>query len=546
MTEMAQILAKTGRRLPASARRDHLLDVAAAVLLEGGFEALTMEAVKERAGVSRGLAYVHFANADELAFALYEREVAELDRRIAEVKKVEGTFEDRVRLAMKIYFDFAKERGGVLSILQIKLTGRWSYTKALEMLDRRFKLWSGRDRARARAARERRGSARARRADGGRILRDRVEDEEARAPRGRGDGSRLRARRRPRRGLRAPRGPEILTAMKAATIRAHGGPEVLRVEEVPAPRVGPRDVLVAVRAAGVNPVDCKMRAGAQRALMRRKMPMVLGLDVSGVVLDVGAKVTKFSRGDEVFGSPTHARDGTHAELVAVDEAELARKPARITHVEAASLPLVAQTVWQCLVTKARLVRGERVFVQAGAGGVGTFAIQLAKHLGAEVATTASTGNVEFLKRLGADVVVDRTRARFEEELSGYDVALESIGGADLARARRVLRPGGRLVYITSGIVRRVERFGPYLGAAATVFDMASFALSTRLRGRRASFVVRRPDGAGLAQVADLVDRGVIRPIVERTFSLERIADAHRAMESGKTRGKIVVDLTASS
>jgi NADPH:quinone reductase-like Zn-dependent oxidoreductase len=329
--------------------------------------------------------------------------------------------------------------------------------------------------------------------------------------------------------------------VKAAIIRAYGGPEVLRVEEVPAPKVGPHDVLVEVRAAGVNPVDCKMRAGAQRALMRRKMPMVLGLDVSGVVRDVGAKVTKFARGDEVFGSPTHARDGTHAELVAVDEAELARKPARLTHVEAASLPLVAQTVWQCLVTKARLVGGERVFVQAGAGGVGTFAIQL----GAEVATTCSTGNVELLKRLGADVVVDRTRARFDEELSGYDVVLESIGGADLERARRVLRPGGRLVYITSGIVQRVARFGPYLGAAATVFDAVSFAISTRLRGRRASFVVRRPHGAELAHVADLVDRGVVRPIVERTFSLDRIADAHRAMESGKTRGKIVVDLTAS-
>jgi NADPH:quinone reductase-like Zn-dependent oxidoreductase len=332
--------------------------------------------------------------------------------------------------------------------------------------------------------------------------------------------------------------------MKAATIHAYGDPNVFRIEDIPAPTIGPRDVLVAVRAAGVNPVDCKMRRGVQRALVRHRMPVVLGLDVSGVVARVGAAVTRFKCGDEVFGSPTHARDGTYAELVAIDEAELAHKPRRVGHVEAASLPLVGQTAWQSLITKARLSAGERVFVQAGAGGVGTFAIQLAKHVGAEVATTCSDASADLVRRLGADVVVDHRRERFEDVLRDYDVALESIGGGDLLRARRVLRRGGRLVYITSGLVSRVARCGATLGTAAVIFDMVRFGLSSRLAGKRSSFVVRKPDGAQLAQIAALVDRGVIRAIVDRTYPLARVADAHRAIETGRTRGKIVLDLTA--
>lgn len=330
--------------------------------------------------------------------------------------------------------------------------------------------------------------------------------------------------------------------MRAATIHEYGAPDVFRIEDIPAPVPRPRDVLVRVHAAGVNPVDCKMRSGVQRAIVRHEMPAVLGLDVSGVVVEVGARVTRFEPGDEVFGSPTHARQGTYAELVAIDEAELALKPARIDHVEAASLPLVGQTAWQCLVTKARLSAGERVFVQAGAGGVGTFAIQLAKHLGAEVATTCSESNVAFVKELGADVVVDHRRECFEDVLSDFDVVLESMGGDALRRARRVLRTGGRLVYITSGLVERTSSYGPYLGTALVMKDMLCFGVGSRLAGKRVGFVVRKPDGAQLAEIADLAQSGAIRPIVERTYPLEAIADAHRAQETGRTRGKIVIDL----
>ncbi|HEV7555207.1 MAG TPA: NADP-dependent oxidoreductase, partial [Kofleriaceae bacterium] len=301
--------------------------------------------------------------------------------------------------------------------------------------------------------------------------------------------------------------------MKAATIHRYGDPDVLRIEDIDAPAVGPRDVLVDVRAAGINPVDCKIRRGGQRAVARYKLPAVLGLDVSGVVAAVGASVTRWAPGDEVFGSPSHGRQGTYAEQVAIDEAQLARKPARISHVEAASLPLVGLTAWQCLVGAARLAAGDKVLIQAGSGGVGTFAIQLARHLGAEVATTCSERNAAFVRELGATVVIDHTRERFDEVLTNYDVVLESIGGDDLRRASRVLRRGGKLVYITTNLADHGERYGPTLGAAIVASRIAWRWLSSRLRGKPATVVVRKPDGEQLALIGELVDRGAITPIV---------------------------------
>ena len=330
--------------------------------------------------------------------------------------------------------------------------------------------------------------------------------------------------------------------MKAATIHTYGGPDVLRIEEIAAPVVGPRDVLVAVHAAGINPVDTKLRRGGQRAVARYRLPAVLGLDVSGVVTAVGERVTRFAVGDEVYGSPSHGRQGTYAEQVAIDEGELAHKPRSIGHVEAASLPLVGLTAWQCLVTVGRVARGDRVFVQAGAGGVGSFAIQLAAHLGAEVATTCSARNADFVRQLGASIVIDHAQERFEDVLADYDVVLESIGGRDLRRARKVLRRGGRLVSITTNLADAGERHGPYLGAALTLGRIAWLWITSRLAARPASVVVRKPSGAQLAEIAALVDRGAIRPIVERTFPLDQVAEAHRALETGRTRGKLVLDL----
>ena len=330
--------------------------------------------------------------------------------------------------------------------------------------------------------------------------------------------------------------------MRAATIHGYGGPEVFRIETLERPAVGPRDVLVQVRAASVNPVDYKIRSGAQRALIRHRFPAVLGLDLSGVVQEVGSKVTSFSPGDEVFGSPTHRRQGTYAELVSVDERALALKPPRLSHEEAASLPLVGLTAWQCLVSSAKLKAGEKVLIQAGAGGVGTFAIQLAKHLGAKVATTCSSRNVELVRRLGADVVIDYTKEQFEDSLRDYDVVLESLGGEALPRARKVLKRSGRLVYISTGLPQNAARYGPYLGALATGLQSLSFWASTALSGRSARVVVRTPDGGQLEQIAALVEAGAIEPVIERCFELEEIAEAHEAIERGRTRGKLVIAL----
>ena len=194
--------------------------------------------------------------------------------------------------------------------------------------------------------------------------------------------------------------------MKAARIHRYGSANELRIDDVAEPTVGPHDVLIEVHAASVNPIDTKIRAGYQRAVVRKRLPTTLGLDVAGVVTGVGNEVSRFEVGDAVYSSPTHRREGTYAEYVAVDERQVARAPAGLSHLEAATLPLVGLTAWHCLVQAACLTRGERLFVQAGSGGVGVFAIQLGKHLGAEVATTTSKRNADLVRELGADRVVD--------------------------------------------------------------------------------------------------------------------------------------------
>ncbi|MCA9609375.1 MAG: zinc-binding dehydrogenase, partial [Myxococcales bacterium] len=223
--------------------------------------------------------------------------------------------------------------------------------------------------------------------------------------------------------------------MRAARIHAYGAPDVLQVDEVPDPEPGPRDLLVEVHASSINPVDYKIRSGGQRALIHYRLPWILGLDFSGVVRKVGAKVTRFQVGDEVYGSPTHRRPGCYAELLCVDERQAARKPRNMTHAEAASIPLVGMTAWGALVVQGRLRAGEKALITAGSGGVGSFAIQLAKSLGAHVATTCSARNAELVRSLGADEVIDYREQRVEEVLSGYDYVLDALGGEERERER---------------------------------------------------------------------------------------------------------------
>lgn len=327
--------------------------------------------------------------------------------------------------------------------------------------------------------------------------------------------------------------------MKAAIIREYGSPDVFRIEDVPAPKCGPRDVLIDVHASSVNPVDTKIRRGFMRAVIRYRLPWVLGLDVSGVVREVGASVTRFRPGDEVYSSPTHRRFGCYAEQVAIDEAAVAKKPANLSHEEAAGVPLVALTAWGAL--NGRVKNGSSILVQAGAGGVGVFAIQLAKHMGAVVAATCSTKNVELVRSLGADRVIDYTKEAYDRLLEGYDGVVDTLGGDERKRARSILKRGGFIACITGGIPEYVARFGPTAGVLAAVFDNAAFTIGSFFaKAVRVSNVLRSSDGAALEKITLLIEKGAVRPVVDRVVPLEEIGEAHRYSETGRARGKIVI------
>lgn len=329
--------------------------------------------------------------------------------------------------------------------------------------------------------------------------------------------------------------------MKAARIHGYGGTNVLRLEEVARPAPGPRDVLVRVVATSVNPVDWKIRSGGQGSLVRYRMPWILGLDVSGVVEAIGADVTGFAVGDEVWSSPRHTRPGTYAEYICIDEREVAKKPRNLSHEEAASLPLVALTAYQALVEKGRLRKGERVLVHAGSGGVGSVAIQLAKHLGATVVTTCSARNEAFVRELGADEVVDYAKASFEDVVAPVDLVLDSIGEPAFGGNVDVLSRGGRLANVAVGVPKHVERYGRVLSLFTIVLWMIWMHAWPLLRkGIRVRHVLKRCDGEQLGVIAGLVEAGAIRPIIDRVLPLESIAEAHAYSESQRARGKIVL------
>src|SRR5204862_3243795 len=236
--------------------------------------------------------------------------------------------------------------------------------------------------------------------------------------------------------------------MKAFIVDRYGSADRVRASEVPDPEMRADDVLIEIHAAGVNPLDSKIRDGEFTLLLPYRLPLILGNELAGVVVRVGARVRRFKTGDEVYARPDKNRIGTFAELIAVREDDLAMKPKSLTMEEAASIPLVGLTAWQALIEKAKLKKGQKVLIHAGSGGVGTFAIQLAKHVGAIVATTTSTANVDLVKRLGADIVIDYKKEHFEEILRDCDVVLNSLNGETLTKSLRVLKPGGKLISIS--------------------------------------------------------------------------------------------------
>jgi NADPH:quinone reductase-like Zn-dependent oxidoreductase len=330
--------------------------------------------------------------------------------------------------------------------------------------------------------------------------------------------------------------------MKAFVLERYGKQRPLRLAELPAPELRDDEVLVEVHAAGVNLLDAKIRNGEFKLILPYRLPLVLGHDVAGVVVKAGPAVRQFRPGDEVYARTDDFRIGTFAEFVPVREASLAPKPKGLTMEEAASVPLVALTAWQALVEKADLKKGEKVFIQAGSGGVGTFAIQLARHLGATVATTTSTTNIALVKGLGADVVVDYKTQDFEDVLRGYDVVLNSQDGKTLAKSLRVLHDGGRLISISGP---PDPEFGRQVGAPLLV-RMAIGLLSSgtrrkaRSRGVHYAFLFMQSNGAQLREITRLFDAGAIRPVVDRVFPFESTNEALAYVEAGRAKGKVVV------
>jgi len=328
--------------------------------------------------------------------------------------------------------------------------------------------------------------------------------------------------------------------MRAYVVESYGT-DGLAQAEVPRPTVGRSDVLVEVRAAGINPLDTMVRNGELTQLLPYRRPFVLGHDVAGVVVEVGADVDRFSVGDRVFSRPRDLRIGTFAELVAIDQADVALAPASLSTAEAGAVPLVALAAWQALVEVADVQPGQKVLVHAGAGGLGSTVVQLAQHLGAHVATTARGSDAERLRALGVDDVVDYTTQDFTQVLSGYDVVLDSLGGANLTSSLQVLRPGGIAVSVvgppTPSFARQLGR--PVL---APVMWLLSARVRARARklGVRYSFLFMRADGDRLAQLAALYDAGVLRPVLDRTFPFDETLEAVSYVEKGKAKGKVVV------
>jgi len=327
--------------------------------------------------------------------------------------------------------------------------------------------------------------------------------------------------------------------MKAAVIRRYGGPEVLAIEERPAPAVGPRDVLIEVRAASLNPIDFKLRERKVWPLLRPRFPVTLGCDVAGVVRAVGAEARRFAPGDEVFARLEKARMGGLAEQVAADESVVARKPVRATFEEAAAVPLAGLTALQALRDVARLQPGQRVLVHAGAGGVGSLAIQIAKVLGLTVATTTSGKNIDFVRGLGADEIVDYTNEDITTRLRDLDAVFDTLGDASEVRSLSLVKRGGIVVGV-GGTPDPGFELLPWFARAIVWLRTRARRRAVARTGARFAYLFMRPDGGELAELAAWLDAGRLRPVVHNTYRFADVAQAFAELERGHARGKIVV------
>jgi NADPH:quinone reductase-like Zn-dependent oxidoreductase len=331
--------------------------------------------------------------------------------------------------------------------------------------------------------------------------------------------------------------------MKAFFLDDYAQGIALRPGEAPEPAVGDEDVLIEVHAAGLNLLDSKIRDGAFKPILPYKTPLILGHDVAGKVVRVGRAVRRFKVGDEVYSRPRDGRIGGFAEFIAIPEADVALKPRQLSMEEAAGVPLTALTAWQVLVVRAALKPGQKVLIHAGSGGVGIMAIQLAKHLGAVVATTASAAGAD-LRRLGADVVVDYKTTDFAKELSGYDVVLNSLDEETLERSLDVLKPGGKLISISGPPDPAFAKAQGLNWTVRQVIALGSRNIRSKAKtkGIDYSFLFMHADGAQLGRIAALIDDGDIRPIVDRVFPFEALNEALAYIDTGRAKGKVVLSV----
>ncbi|MGI8279586.1 NADP-dependent oxidoreductase [Bacillus mycoides] len=331
--------------------------------------------------------------------------------------------------------------------------------------------------------------------------------------------------------------------MRAMVIDKYGKVP-MRMTEMPTPEINQYEVLAEIHAASINPIDFKIRDGKVRLLLKYKMPLILGNDFSGVIVKVGTKVTQFKVGDEIYARPRKDKIGTFAEYIAIHEDDIALKPKNLTFEEAASIPLVGLTSYQALHDIMQLQKGQKILIHAGSGGVGTFAIQLAKIMGATVATTASEAGENLVKSLGADEIINYKNEKFEDILKNYDAVFDTLGGTTLEKSFDIIKSEGNIVSI-SGMPN--ARFGKEFGSGffkTLLFSLASKKLTALEKKHNAqySFLFMKPSGDQLRIIAKYIESGQIKPIIDRIFPFEDTQKAMEYSESGRAKGKIIVKI----
>lgn len=330
--------------------------------------------------------------------------------------------------------------------------------------------------------------------------------------------------------------------MKALTFKRYGKTPEIGFAEVPRPTLKPDELLVQVHAAGLNPIDNMIPSGTFKPVLKFELPATLGSDIAGVVTEVGSNVTRFRPGDAIFASLFDLGRGSIAEFAAVPESVAASKPVNLDFVQAAAVPMVGLTSWQALKERAHLQAGQKVFIPAGSGGIGTFAIQLAKHFGARVGTTTSTGNVQLVTSLGADEVVDYKKREFEKVLHGYDVVLGTLRGDAIEKSIGILRPGSKIVSLIGPLDAAFARARRLNFILRLVFVLMSRKIMRLAKKRNVaySFLFMRPDGTQLSEIGELLRSEQLRPVIDKVFPFEQAKEALEYLAQGRARGKVVV------